>query len=128
MNITAIAKSDGSVDLTGKQGGTWTFTVTANQPNGTPMDLTGYSGRGQIRKAYDSAAVTKSFTCTIPAPTTGVVSVSMSASDTAGIPCGKLPTDTASTYVYDIELYTGSPETVIRILEGKLFVDAEVTR
>lgn len=129
MNISAVVNSDGSVDLTGKQGGTWTFTVTAYQSTGGPvLDLTGYSARGQIRKTYASTDIIKSFTFSIPSPTTGVVNVSMAASDTTAIPAGKLPTDSASTYVYDIEIHTGSPETVTRLMEGRLFIDPQVTR
>jgi len=131
MNISAVSNTDGTVALTGKQGSTWSFTISIKQSdNITPMDLTGYSARGQIRKLHASTEITKTFVCTILSPpTNGIVSIGLSSVDSAAIVTGKSGKDAASTYVYDIEIYTGSaPEVVTRILEGKLFVDPEVTK
>lgn len=129
MNIKATVNSDGSVDLEGKQGSTWRFTLEVLVSTGGPaMDLTGYTARGQIRKAYTSSDITKSFTCTILTPATdGKIEISLSATNTAAITCGKTPQESASTYVYDIEIESSGGE-VSRILEGKLFVDAEATK
>lgn len=207
MNITAVSKADGSVVLTAKQGATWNFPLGRFQDAAmtVPEDLTGKLARGQIRKAVDSATAVKTFTCVIPAVTTGAIAltisassftratgsfiadgfqagdiivcnsslgnnkkalvisiltattltlatplgatptltseaanltittagtirVSLSASDSAAIPCGRKPADSASAYVFDIETYSGAPEVVDRVLQGTILIDAEVTR
>lgn len=128
MNVLFTVNSDGSVDITGKQGSTWKFILEVKQDNGAVMDLTGYAVRGQIRKAYTSADITKTFTCTILTPASGgKIQYDLSATNTAAITCGKTPKESASSYVYDSEIESAGGD-VTRILEGKLFVDAEVTR
>lgn len=128
MNIQSIINDDGSVDLTGKQGSTWKFTLEIKQPSGSAMDLTGYTARGQIRKTCLSKDIIKSFTCTILNPATdGKIEVFLSATNTAQIKAGESETESASIYVYDIEIESAGGE-VSRILEGKLFVDPEVTK
>ena len=127
-NVIFEVKPDKSVTITGKQGATWDFNLLLVK-NGAPVNLTGYSVRGQIRKTYASTSVIKSFTCSVVSPATdGKINIKLAASDSAAIPAGKLPTDSASTYVYDIEIYTGSPEVVDRFLEGILQIDPEVTK
>lgn len=130
MNLTFKVNRDKTVDIVGKQGTTWQFELVLAQPGTqqTPFDLTGYSARGQIRKDYKSPTVVRSFQFSIPNPTNGRLLVSLSASDTAQIPAGKSASDSESTYVYDIELYTPGDGFVTRILQGKLFIDPEVTK
>lgn len=128
MNVQAEVKPDGSVDLVGKQGSTWRFVLEIKQSNNSPMNLTGYTARGQIRKFYNSRDVVKSFTCTIMNPATdGKIGVMLSATDTAAIKCGGTPKELTSTYVYDIEIESSEGE-VTRVLQGKLYVDPEVTK
>jgi hypothetical protein len=127
-NITAEVQDDGSVNLTGVQGSTWTLAITLTDSGSNAIDLTGYTARAQIRKTYATTTITKSFTCTIDAPLTGVINLSMSASDTSAITCGKTSTESASTYVYDIEVYTTADAEVDRIMGGKLYVSPEVTK
>lgn len=128
MNIQAIANSDGSVDLIAKQGSTWRLTLELKQDNNQPMDLTGYTARSHVRKNYIDTTPTAVFTCSIMnPPTDGKIELLMDATTTASIKCGKTPKDSASTYVYDVEIESATGE-VIRILEGKLFVDPEATK
>jgi hypothetical protein len=72
-----------------------------------------------------------SFTVTIPAagelPTTGKLTVSLTAAQTASIPAGEDITDIRSKYVYDIEIIDGSG-VVKRIIDGLAYVSPEVTR
>ncbi|RLG68959.1 hypothetical protein DRN93_01450 [archaeon] len=128
MNIKAKANRDGSVDLIAKQGATWEFTIELTQENGDPVDLTGYTGRGQIRKDYSSEDYEAQFTVEVLSPETdGKVKVSLDADTTAGIEAGSSYEDSASMYVYDIEL-VGADNYVMRVLQGKLYVDPEVTK
>lgn len=132
MNLTFKPNKDGTVDIIGKQGTTWQFELSLVQPgpNNTqiPMDLTGYQARGQIRKDYKSTTVVKSFSFNIPSPTSGKLQVYLDAIHTAQIPAGRSYQDSESVYVYDIEIYTTGDSYVARVLQGKLYVDPEVTK
>ena len=124
MNVVATANKDGSLDLLCKQGKTltWTWTLFTDSTLTTPMDLTGYSARGQVRKKYADVTSQGSWTCTIPNPTDGTVHNLMDAITSAGIPAGETAQDVnKSVYVYEIEIYIGSPEVVIASIGGKYF-------
>lgn len=98
------------------QGSTFTTTITLTDDDGTILNLTGYTGAGQIRKWYTSTNAV-SFSVAI-APTSGEVTLQLSATTTANMAAGR--------YVYDVELTTGS--TVSRVLEGLITVTPEVTK
>lgn len=128
MNISAKSNRDGSVDMIAKQGTTWEFTIELTDENGAAVDLTNYTGRGQIKKDYSDLTATADFTVTVLTPETdGKVKVSLDATTTSGIEAGKTYEDSASKYVYDIELEDSISGYVMRILQGKIFVDPEVT-
>lgn len=122
--------------LVGKQGTTWELTLSlVNSETETAVDLTGKSARGQIRTGYTASSVTAEWTCSIASPETdGDVSISLSETTTAGLTAYRdsidpevMNTYTGSgIYLYDIEVYgTGD---VKRYIEGKLFIDPEITR
>lgn len=120
----------GRYDITIEQGAVLSLPLTLKNTNGTAFDLTGYTGRGQIRKFHRSTAIVASFTVTIPTTgeliTSGKLTVSLTAVETAAISAGEEITDEKSKYVYDLEIVSGA--TVKRILEGIVFVSPEVTR
>lgn len=127
-NLNPVLNSDGTVDITAKQGTTWRLTLELSQSNGQPVDLTGYSVRSHIRKNYTDTTPTAVFTCSIlNPPTGGKIELLMDATTTASIKCGKTPKESASTYVYDIEIESAEGF-VTRILEGKIYIDAEATK
>ena len=67
MSFVPIPIRDNLVYFIGKQGCTWSCTITLNQYGvdpPVPVDLTEYSIRGQIRKAYSDATSLAEFTCT----------------------------------------------------------------
>jgi len=121
----------GRYDITIEQGADFELPLTLQHSDGTAYNLTGYTGRGQIRKYHRSATITVSFTVTIPTPltlpTTGQLTISLTAVQTAAIPAGELITDERSKYVYDIEIVSGAG-TVKRILDGFAFISPEVSR
>lgn len=104
-------------DLTIDQGATYTLPVQVLGINGTGYDLTGYTVRSQMRATY-SASVSMSFTGTLTNASDGHFNLTMPADQTAAI--------SASTYVYDTEIVSGS--FVARVLKGKALVTPEVTR
>lgn len=107
------------------QGSTWTKAVTWQDSNATPYDLTSHTARMMIRKKYadeDKSAPLVSLThedgITLGDTVDNVVIV-IDDLTTEGIPAG--------TYYYDLELISPSEE-VTKLLRGKAFILAEVTR
>jgi len=89
-----------------------------------PKDLTNYSAAAQLKKNYLSdSADTTDFAVAISAPPTqGIVTMSLTNTQTAALRQGR--------YVYDLEIsYTDSNGATIieRVLEGKITLAPEVT-
>lgn len=118
-----------TVDIYGKQGSTWTIPLDLQNPDGTTFDVTGWSGRGIIRKDPTTGTVSGTFTVVTGSNSYGGnLLISMTAAQTAALVAGKTQGDSLSAYQYDIELYRGNPEEVVRIIQGKLYVDPECTK
>jgi hypothetical protein len=94
----------------------------------TPVDLTGYQVRGQIRRTALDAEVVAEFQCELAAdPTQGFYQFSLTDEQTAAIPCGPKISDAASLYEWDIELE--DPAGNVRCtFSGFVRVKAGVTR
>lgn len=86
----------------------------------TPIDISGFSARAQMRRAYTSAnAIT--FTANVVASANGNISLNLSAAETANIKSGR--------YVYDVEIYDSSNVVIVhRVIEGIITVNPEVTK
>lgn len=112
----------GRYDIEIEQGATWLRTITVEDPNGEPINLTGYSARMQVRIGYDATSAI--LTLTSPDggisidPLTGTLSLTASATQTAAMPAG--------IHVYDLELVIGT--TVDRLVAGRARVYPEATR
>lgn len=99
------------------QGTTYSLTITVSDQNGDVKDLTDYTVSAQMRKSYYSSSAT-SFTATASSPTDGEVTISLTATQTSELKAGR--------YVYDIEI--ASDEETLRILEGIVVINPEVTK
>lgn len=111
----------GKYNITAEQGSTFYFNGTIST-DGTPWDLTGYSGRMQVRTSVGASTALLSLTTAagdITLNSSGEFSVSVDADTMADILAGR--------HVYDFEVESAGGE-VSRILEGKFTVKAEVTR
>ena len=110
------------LDIVVRQGATFELTVQARNADGTVKDLTGYTGRMQIRPYVDSTDVlldaVVSGTITITSAQ-GIVAVSVPANITAAMDW--------SSGVYDLEVFS-SAANVIRLVEGNASFSKEVTR
>lgn len=105
-----------------EQGTTISRTVTWTGPDGTPIDITGYSAAMQIRENYESPTTILSLAS--PADITvggvdGVFVINVTAAVMTGLADGK--------YVYDFEV-TSAGGTVTRLLQGALIITPEVTK
>lgn len=121
-------------DLFINQGSTHDFELIIYEDDAQTQaaDLTGFSVRGQVRKSYSSSNAAATFTTSIGPITTldgrdqngkNAISFALSSTQTALL--------IEHDYVYDIELFSvdsNDTETVYRILEGKIYVNPEVTR
>ena len=112
----------GQYDITCDQGATFSRVITWKNSNGTPIDLTNYTARMQVRSNYPSSTVILSLTTENSGIALGGVlgTITLAATATA---TGAIAADE---YVYDLELITGS--NVTRVVEGSFTVTPEVTR
>lgn len=119
----------GVYTLNVEQGATKTFKVNYYQDEDqtTPVNLTGYTGRGQIRlKATDTAALA-SFTVEVTDAINGEVTITLPATALEGNANIKGKSyDATTTAYYDIELVNGTQ--VIRLLNGTCLISPEVTK
>jgi hypothetical protein len=107
------------------QGADWYLTVTYENPNGTPINITGYTAALQLRSLPSSPTAVLSLSTgagiTITG-NTGVVSIHATATQTRVIDEG--------TYYYDLEITSPATPTAVttRLVQGQAIVSAEVTR
>lgn len=115
--------SAGSYNLLIEAGATFNLTVTYTDSGGTPIDLTGYTARMQIRANPADPGSTFELNTTngrivITGPT-GLLTLLISAADTGAL--------TLTTGVYDL-IVTSAGGVVSRLLQGDVTVDAAVTK
>lgn len=118
-----------------EQGATLDFEIQYKDSNNNPIDLTGYSGRMQIRSGYadlipttyltlsssidaDGTGLNFSGSSNLNSPISGTIGIYISAAKTEALKF--------NTAQYDLEIASGSK--VTRILEGKIKLSQEVTR
>jgi len=99
------------------QGSTFSADIDVTDSVGDPLNLTGYSVAGQIRKSYASSTAVD-FSGSVYSATNGTVRIQLSATQTNAMKAGR--------YVYDVEIDNGS--LTIRIVEGQVEVRPGVTR
>lgn len=112
--------SPSTYNITCPQGATYSTTFTVSQ-DGVPLDLTGYTAALQVRDSYTATDAEISLTSgsgITLGGTAGTIAVVVSSTVTAGV--------AANTYVYDLELYSGS--TTTRLLQGFWKHTPEVTK
>lgn len=105
------------INLVIDQGTSFESVLNLKDDDENPVNLTGYTGAGQIRKHYSSSNST-SFTIALGGAN-GTVTISLSANTTANLVAGR--------YVYDVEV-TDTGGLVSRLFEGIVTVTPQVTR
>ena len=107
-------------NLTVDQGTSFTSDVTVKDANGNAFDLTGYTAVAKMAKGFASTRTRTTITTTVAAQaTTGVVTLSLSSTVTAGLD--------AERYVYDLEITQTSSGNVTRVIEGIITVRPQVS-
>jgi hypothetical protein len=120
------------LDLELRQGTTFRRTVTVLQrlpdDSTAPVDLSGSSIRGQVRKAaLDPDPAAAAFAVAVTDAAGGAFQLLLTDEQTALLTCGPKITDTASQYEYDVEIEDAAGD-VVPLLQGTLRIKAEVTR
>jgi len=119
--------SGAKLDVECVQGATFYLNLEWQASNGTPLDLTGYTARMQVRESHDAATIlieltTENGRISLNTPSTGGIELRISADDAEGI--------TWTSGVYDLELVhdSGGEDIVDNILFGNVAVRRNVTR
>ena len=112
----------GIYNFTMDQGSVWDLEITYQDPNGVPINLTGFTAKMQLRKEYNSTVADLTLTTggggIVITGATGVVDISATAAQTAALD----PTY----YVYDLELTSGT--NISRLIQGQITVAEQVTQ
>jgi hypothetical protein len=104
------------------------FSASTSIVTYTPMNLTGYTMRAELRQYPKSPTSVCSFTCTIDAdPTSGKAVIEIPASTTAQIPTNGTSFSTVAAYNWDLEIEDASSY-VIRLFNGAVQVSPETTK
>ncbi len=102
--MLAIAP-EAPVNFIVSKGASFSYTRTAKDSSGIARDLTGYTGKAEMRKKSGDPVVA-TFTITIPTPTNGEIVMALSAVDTAALDFGN------DEYLYDLLLTSDAWATV----------------
>tara|TARA_Y100000361_G_scaffold52844_1_gene46217 strand:+ start:186 stop:521 length:336 start_codon:yes stop_codon:yes gene_type:complete len=105
-------------NLTVDQGTDFTMSVDVTDTDGDALNLTGFTVAGQVRRSYFSTTAVN-FTCAVSNATSGIITVSLSGTQSDAMKAGR--------YVYDVEI-TNSGGTKTRVLEGQLEIMPAVTK
>jgi len=107
----------GYSELTIEQGATFSTDITISEPSGDPINLSDYTASSQMRKSYYSNTAV-SLNATVSNPTSGIVTIGLTAAQSANVNPGR--------YVYDVIITRNS--NVTRVVEGIITVLPSVTR
>jgi hypothetical protein len=104
-----------------EQGATWSQQITLDPV----VDLTGYTGVCRIRQyTNQNYPILAEPTVTIDTPASGILTLSLTATQSANLPCTGLSFTDRLTLYYDVEVTSGT--TVLRILQGTVQVTPRV--
>jgi len=121
----------GKYDMSILQGSDFTLGLTLKDSTGTPIDLTGHTFSGQIRKTASDPVIQASFSFVVldQITDTGRVDVKLSAANSSAIILekSKSAVRAITTMTYDIESVDGGGA-ITRWLEGVVKLSPEVTK
>lgn|ERR1043166_4419989 len=106
-------------DITVEKGATFSYPIQMQNGDGTPFNLTGYTGQAEIREEAGSKNLVVAMTVTIGSPATnGTITLQIPAATTAALREGN--------YEWDFYIRATSPE--IRLLSGKASIIPSVCK
>jgi hypothetical protein len=117
-NSNGFTMAAGYQELFLEQGTDFNTSITLDDVNGVPYDLSLFTAKSQIKKSYYSTSATADFTVSINEPLSGIINLTIDSPTTANIAAGR--------YVYDV-LIKNSSNNITRVLEGIVNVLPRVT-
>ena len=99
-----------SYDLDITQGSTFYLEARVKDVSGNPLVISGYNVRGSIRGLFGSTGVVTDLSCSVLSQPSGLVSVSLSPSQTSVLPVIQ--------GAYNVEIYNSDESDVLKILYG----------
>jgi hypothetical protein len=112
----------GIYNFTVDQGSVWDLEIEYQDPDGDPINLTGFTASMQLRREYNSTIADLTLTTggggIIITGATGTIDISATATQTGALEPGF--------YVYDLELTSGS--NISRLIQGQITIAEQVTR
>ena len=108
----------GYSELFMEQGSDFNASIELDDVSGAAFNLVTFTATSQMRKSYFSSNAAATFSVSTGNPSLGVVTLSLSAANTANIAYGR--------YVYDV--YVTNNINRIRVLEGIINVSPQVTK
>lgn len=103
-----------------EQGATFSSDVTVLDNDGTAFDLTDHTAEAKMALGFSSTRTRVSLTATISNPTNGVITLSLSSTQTSQL-------EAPARYVYDVEITNTSTNVVTRVIEGIITIRPNVT-
>ena len=107
----------GQLNILVEQGATFARTLTIESTPGVPLNLTGYTFAGVMKRNFTDANAAATFGLTVANVSLGTVNWTLTSTQTGNL--------VAQIHRYDIEMTSGS--TVTRLLEGEAWVSASTT-
>lgn len=104
-------------DLQITHGASFSMTVSLTDDNNAPIDLTSLNVKSYIKSSYGESGYLTSLNPQVITPTSGIISLSIGASGSTGIPIG--------ISFYDVMLNSG--DTSFVALAGKVYVSPSVS-
>lgn len=102
------------------QGTTFSATIQVFDDNGDPFNLTSYTVSGQVRKNYATNTIAANLTTTITDYANGLIALSLNYNETGNLKAGR--------YVYDVEIFNSTLDSIYRAAEGIVVVYPGVTK
>lgn len=113
----------GTYNIVCEQGATFRLMLTWRNPNGTPVNVTGYSAKMDVRQKASTGHTELSLSTAAGGITLGGVDGTVLLTATATTTNALV----SGVYVYDLELTSAGGE-VTRLVAGSFTVDEQVTR
>jgi hypothetical protein len=118
-----MAAPAGIYNITADQGATFSRQLTWKDSTGAVVNLTGYTARMQLRSNVEA---TGSAVLSLTTENNRIVLGGTAGTIALGVAASAMEAVGAATYVYDLELVSGS--VVTRLVQGTFEIRAEVTR
>lgn len=111
--------ASGILNILVEQGATFSRILTIEATPGNPLDLTGYTFAGKMKRSFTDANAAAVFDLTVTNAAIGEVTWVMTPVQTQAL--------VPQVHRYDIEMTRTSTAVVTRLLEGEAFVSASMT-